>query len=425
MMKVILDKNFLIENSRIVKEKISIWEEVTKLNFDNNGRVLIGKIKGNELVFNDFIEYFSGENSIKNTSRSFIKCFNKYLEDNDLSIYISKSKIEKMPMLKGLNKSILEKSINYFGNYENIFSKKVNKIDNPDDIGLDMLFLNRVRVDSKYGTHDVKFTKILACVQKYWEEDNPEYKDIIIKLRDLKYSSKEERSYLKKRKLELEKHNLYFDQQKILNKVYLDGGELWLSINPIDEFTASGSQYEDKECYPTSFRTCIRNKIKMINGEVFIEVKSQNSNPQEQLLVSKIKNKGLIYVKNGNSIKGENVELFGYKLRANVWLDTNSIFIPKFYPTLTNDKKKYIYRLIEGRAGINVCDVIDDYKLGIQDFNNNKVLYESFYKYLKNLYIDNIYIKNNEIYLTNDLYKNIFFRSIKETLKNKDWQDRI
>lgn len=414
---MVLDDNFLYENSKIIKSKIAVWEEITKLKFDNDGRVLIGKMKCGEFIFNDFLEYFSGDNSIKNISESFIKSFNDYLADNNLEIYISSYKTENVSMLKKLDKCSFEKVMtNCYRCFPQLM-RKVNKIENPEDISFEMLFLNSVKVSSKYGIHKVKLTKILASVQKYWEKDNPEYKEIKIKLRDLTGKSEDERNYLKKRKLELEKNNLYFDLQKLLNKSYLDGGELWLSINPIDEFTISGAKYGDKEYYPTNFTTCIRNEIKIINGNISIDKKSVNSNPMEQFLLGKIKNKGILYIKNGNRIKTTNVELFGYKLRGAVWLDKKSIFIPKWYPSLSKHDEDYIFELIQKKVGINVSGIVNSYKFEFQDVGNNKILYDTIYENTNCIFIDYICIRNNEIYMSSNCLENTYFKSMASRLK--------
>lgn len=410
--KMILDKELLKENADVINRKKCIWESRTKLKFDVNGRALIGKI-GKPLTFNDFIEYFSGNNSMKNISKSFMKSFNEYLEDNNLQVYLYKYKIEKIQIYKNFDKEMLAKSLLNYNNYESILFKKVRKIDNPEDIGLEILLFNKLRVCSKYGSHNIKFTRVLAEVQKYWEKDNPEYIEVVNKIRYREYLSVDEKDKLIQRKLKLEENNLYFDQQKIMNKSYLNGGELWLSINPIDELTASGCKYEDKECYPTSFNTCIRNKISTVNNELCIESQSNKSNPDEQLLLSKIINKGIIYIKNRNTIKGENIELLGYKLRANIWLDTNSIFISKFYPLIGEVQKEDIYNRLREKAKVKISDIIDDHKLEIQDFNNNKILQKAFYDNHKNIHIDDIYIKDNEVYLTDNFFKNISFVSLK------------
>lgn len=417
---MVIDNRILEDALITVKDKKDTWEQLTGLKFDNYGRALINNINITlrKPILKDFIDYFSGDNSLYKISESFIRCFNKYLCDNNLSIYLPNIRLGNNKIFRNLNADQVKNAIFFYKNFDEQVFRKVNELKNGEEIGIEQLLLNQIRVNGPHGIQEVKFSKVLSKVQGYWERENIKYTELVRKINILRSNRTYDKNImdkLRKEKTILEKNNLYFDYQKISNMLEGSKGDLYLSINPMDELTASGSMYGEG-IYPTSFKTCIVNKIYVTKDNLSVEGHSINSNPEQQFLLGKIKNKGILYVTNGKCVKHpkEDITLLGYKLRANIWLDKDCFYLSDYYPLLYNNKEfNIINNILKEITGLNISNEAEDHKFNIQDTDNIKKLYNSYRKgYNKRLYIENIAIRENELYFTDkNYYKSVLYNT--------------
>ena len=360
---MIITKNDVAESINIVNWKRVLWEKYLNVKFDQYGRARLKGCSVVNLNYNDISKYFKGENALIYIRKDFIESFNEYLIKTHT--LIGKPVISPLDPVLNLSENIqclLDenyintinerlKEIGYFTNKEdqiNTLYNFVEQIESGESIPLESFITNKLTVKiSGHGWCETKLSKILSKVQNIWLSKNTEYTCLIKKIKNLRNIGINNSNIVELKSLILkkngyEKNNLYFDYQKIKNSWV--GGELYISINPLDMLNLSGKSYKSiEDNNPTSFETCLSNIIEKETDRLKVTRKTVCGNPELQLIIGKILNHGLMFIKNSNvlNVPQSQFNLIGYKARANCWLDEDGLYLNKVYPL----ESKYKFEL--------------------------------------------------------------------------------
>lgn len=360
-----VDSEMLEKTSKLVKEKISKWNEVfPSLNFDEHGRSHIAAVP-------DLTE--EKLQVMRNCSNEFQDAFNIYLKDREYTI-----KHENAEYYEYFNSWFMSLS-DYISNYYH-FRKKDGRL------------------------VKVKASKVLAAVQAIWEKNYcPEYGDICKQIKELRkdgasYSNSIELQQLVQKKEQLEKGNLYIEYQKLMNSNNGNNTDIFLTINPLDLLTASGDSCGN----PTAFSSCWSTKIFDYDDHFLFESEGCYGFPDAIYKLGKIKNRGMLYIPNGRIVDHPelNFSFLGYKERVHVWFDTNpkGLWLEKVYPTKTYSAlQKFSSALSEKNIESITFDFSDKYDF--KEFHYND--YDGLDEYINSshwTFLDKVFVEDSKLY---------------------------
>lgn len=360
-----IDKNKVQQYLHITADKIKEWEHYfPMLDFDKFGRAKLCNIKPdlNELL---------RELRSSWASDSFVLAIEHWMDVNGT--------INRLP---------------YYGSHYDIHYFMA-LFDTSE-----LLCHNLVTVVKDNREKKMKLSKILSQIQEIWEtEMETRYADIRreIKMRREQgetFSSSRPLQELHSEKKKLESGNLYVAHDQFLNQVKKTP-ELWLSVNPLDIITSSGDDADN----PTKFSSCW--SIQMIAHDDYIAAYSYgcHSSPSACMNIGKIMNRGILFTKNGNTLRVPNTDFdfLGYSERAHVWFDINpvGIFMEKNYPIKTDQRKQEFLNALES-VGIHIIHEPS----AVQRFNY--IDYNGVENYIEkssgNLFLDNVAIEDGLLY---------------------------
>lgn len=317
---ITINKEFINSYKEILEKKIDLFKEAfPQLEFDSNGRAFLCKSNISEDI------YIHIYKKISNSSFNFA-----YFQDN-LIKYMEKNK------------------------YEGIRNTYCNYI-KPGDFTARDFFLTLDEGDFKNNYFHfkkesgdcikVKMTRVLNKVYENIRVDFPDYDKLLKDLKEARNKSDLELvTKLKEEKESFEENHLIYIYDHILNNKALSSLDLYITVNPLDILTSSGTAYESEDRYKhTTFGSCYsvdfyKEKDNKNKDTIVAYRNGCYGEPEDLLLLGSIKNRAIIYTPNTNTINIPDTDFFfqGYKFRINSWLnfddeDGYALFLEKAYP---------------------------------------------------------------------------------------------
>jgi hypothetical protein len=339
---MILNQRVIEQCNAKTKEKIEFWNRhMPQIQFDENGRSKIAILpKITEELVNDYIYNYS-------ISDKFEMLFHEYLQENE----------------------------SYYKNCDDNYKCRIyNTYDIPLNSYIDnILHLKKYTTEKKT---QIKLSKVLSHIQDKWLAYYPDYNLIIDRIKELRsndnnYNNCNELIHLNERKESLEQGNLYFMYQRLLNT---NNGTnyMYLSINPLDLLTSSGEN-SDWVLNPTRFHTCWSLTFNKHDDSDYYTIDREGcySNAESIIAIGKIINRAIAYIPNNKTLKiNDNIELYGYKKRSHVWLDSNGLFIERIYPDKSDAARQQFIKLIENNniPIVHEKDITEYMLFDIQDY---------------------------------------------------------
>lgn len=295
---VVIDEKLVKWARKVIEEKKVIWNNhFPKINFDENGRALVGELPNYDYdAFNEKIK--------RNYSKEFNKCLKEACDELRI-------------------KKIALKDISYY----NYLSRRID-------------------VETKSGNiQERSLPSILAKANMFWEKRMPLYRP----LRKLyKKTAKDNMDSIEVQTMksildEMELKNIFVKYDELMR--IFQSREIYISINPLDKLFSSGGEDSDS---PTRFATCWSNDMEeMEDGSVSFSSLGSYSNPQAQVKIGEHPLCGMLIIPNYNEMNIFGMKFMGMLQRSHIWLNNSDIFIENIYPDKNNrDFKKTIETII-------------------------------------------------------------------------------
>jgi hypothetical protein len=336
-----LTMEVLNEVKQTILHKKEVWQaKFPNLNFDDNGRVVLGKISSlNKATLER--ELYNN-----NMTHRFNLAFNQYLEEQKYKIKLNNGEYsDDVPAVYNLDVDI------FLSNLCHMFKKENNKL------------------------VTVKTSKVLAGVQAIWEKNFDLYVSIVKEIKNLRqqgksYEDEDIKKYSEIKKY-MEEDNLYIKYQTVMND--LAGlSDVCLSINPLDLLTSS-QKNDDSNLVLTKFESCWSTRIQKQKDIYYVFNEGCYSNPKAMVALGSIENRCMIYVVNNRSLDiSPEFTLLGYKERSHAWFDDDGIWIERMYPTKSQSRRQEIMNVIS-EAGLPIIKEVSSQKeFNFQDIKGNK-----------------------------------------------------
>lgn len=369
---ITLDKKAIDLNQDFLNKKIDCFKyKLPSLNFDKHGRAKIGQIKEVNVegrIWDEFTKNVCNKENYKENMKYFNEKLLEYCNENNYTQIKSYTYID----------------VDYLINSSHLYTFNLASSDINEN------YLHFLKSD---GTKvKVKFTKVLSQIYKDFEKDYPKYKEIKEKLKAARESSENIKiAVYKQIKKTIEDGIPIFEYDRILNNQSYKNLDLYISVNPLDVLASSGNSApsEENEVILTTFNTCYSTMIINNNSNITIKQSGSHGIPKELYLLNKVLTRAIIYSPNSRELQvpGTDFNLIGYQFRNNCWLNYNSLFLEKSYPTI--GLRKDIEQCLSD-FNIDVYDnedTLDKFEESLQDTALNKEVLKS-HVYLDNVGID-------------------------------------